>query len=68
MTEDTLQYPKHIAKEIGLCVNEINALKNKGCPFYGNKTCVRWVRAFLAKTTGADSLTGIEIEPQRRAA
>lgn len=57
MSDDaTLQYPAKIAKEVGLSTNEINALKRVGCPFFGRKTCVRWVRAFLDRSTGAESL------------
>lgn len=56
MSDDTLQYPAHITEEIGLGVNEINALKQQGCPFYGRKTSVRIVRAFLHRTMGAESL------------
>ena len=53
-TDDhTLLYPKFIARKVGLCANEINALKLQGCPFYGRKTCVAWVRAYLAELSGA---------------
>lgn len=52
MSDETLRYPKEIAKEIGLGVNEVNALKRLGCPFYGRKTCVKWVRTWLAQQAG----------------
>lgn len=52
----TLEYPGKIAGRIGLGVNEVNNLKRLGCPFYGRKTCVKWVRAWLAKHTGAENL------------
>jgi hypothetical protein len=55
-TDETLRYPVEIAAEIGLNLNEINKLKDKGCPFYGKKTSVRIVRAFLYRTMGAESL------------
>jgi len=65
MSEHTLQFPKFIADEIGLSVNEINALRGHGCPFYGRKTCVAWVRAFLNRATGAESLLSPPEHPQR---
>jgi hypothetical protein len=58
MSDETLAYPVYIAAEIGLTTNEINALKKNGCPFYGRKTCVRWVRAFLERQTGAEFWLG----------
>lgn len=64
MNEDTLQYPKFIAKEIGLGVNEVNALKGQGCPFYGRKTSIRIVRAFLHRLMGAESLLAPNEHPQ----
>jgi hypothetical protein len=54
--DETLRYPTEMTGEIGLNVNEINSLKKKGCPFYGKKTSVKWVRLFLEKITGADAL------------
>lgn len=51
MSEETLQYPVHIAEEIGLHPNEINAFKGRGCRFLGKKTCVRWVREYLRDVT-----------------
>lgn len=50
---DTLQFPQELAPVIGLSKNEIAFLKRRGCPFYGRKTTVRWVREFLAKEAGA---------------
>jgi hypothetical protein len=57
--DETLRYPTEIAAEIGLNVNEVNGLKKKGCPFYGKKTSVRIVRAFLYRTMGAESLLAL---------
>ena len=50
---ETLRFPAEISDIIGLSANEINFLKKKGCPFYGRKTSVKWVRKFLAKVAGA---------------
>lgn len=52
MDDETLQFPAKIAEKIGLATNEINAMKRLGCPFYGRKTCVAWVRAWLAQQAG----------------
>lgn len=51
MSDQTLQFPKAIAEEIGLHENEINSFKGKGCRFYGKKTCVAWVREYLCDIT-----------------
>lgn len=51
MSDETLQYPAKIAEEIGLAKNEINALKRKGCRYYGRKTCITWVREYLDRAT-----------------
>jgi hypothetical protein len=54
---DTLYFPREILNDIGLSINELTYLKTKGCPFYGRKTTIRWVRIFLAKEAGLlDSL------------
>ncbi len=50
---EKLHYPAEIVDVIGLSKNEINFLKTKGCPFFGRKTTVRWVREFIAKEAGA---------------
>lgn len=49
--DDTLMYPSQMTVRIGLSVNEINALKRKGCKFYGMKTTVNWVRRHLNEST-----------------
>ena len=41
MSDETLQYPAKIAKEVGIGVNQLNDLKKKGCRFYGRKTCLK---------------------------
>lgn len=64
-TDETLRFPVEICAEIGLNVNELNLLKDKGCPFYGKKTSVRIVRAFLYRTMGAESLLAPPGHPQR---
>ena len=48
----TLHFPVELVEIIGLSKNEIAFLKKKGCPFHGRKTCVAWVRDFLAKSAG----------------
>lgn len=50
---DKLFFPCDLVESVGLSKNEIAYLKRKGCPFYGRKTSLRWVREFLAKETGA---------------
>jgi hypothetical protein len=50
---DKLFFPCDLAESVGLSKNEISFLKRKGCPFFGRKTTLRWVREFLAKETGA---------------
>lgn len=50
---DKLFFPCDLAESVGLSKNEISFLKRKGCPFFGRKTTLRWVREFLAKQTGA---------------
>ena len=53
---DTLYYPKDIVGEIGMSKQRIAFLKNKGCLFYGRKTCIRWVREHItAEALGAVS-------------
>jgi hypothetical protein len=54
--DQTLNFPAHIAEQIGLSVNEISWLRKRGCPFHGRKTSVRWVRLYLDKISGADAL------------
>jgi len=45
--QERLAFPCDLAPVIGLSKNEIAFLKRKGCPFYGRKTTVRWVREAL---------------------
>ena len=59
LDEDVLAFPAEMAKHIGLATNQIAFLKKRGCPFYGRKTTIRWVRAFLAHESGANLLPGI---------
>ena len=56
--DDTLVFPCDITERIGMSKNEINALKSKGCPFFGKKTTVNIVRSFVFRTMGAESLLG----------
>ena len=53
---DKLAFPCDLADVIGLSKNEIAFLKRKGCPFFGRKTTVRWVRDFIAHQAGAPRL------------
>lgn len=50
---EKLYYPTQITEVIGLSKNEIAFMKRRGCPFFGKKTTVRWVREFIAKEAGA---------------
>lgn len=50
-----LHFPVELVDTIGLSKNEIAFLKKRGCPFHGKKTCVAWVRDFLAKAAGGPS-------------
>ena len=60
---DTLYFPIEILNDIGLSINEMTYIKQKGCPFYGRKTTIRWVRLFLAKSVGLiDSLHSSYLE------
>ena len=59
-----LHFPVELVDEIGLSKNEIAFLKKRGCPFHGKKTCVAWVRHFLAKAAGAPSPLHPEHHPQ----
>jgi hypothetical protein len=49
---DRLEFPSVIAPIVGLSTNEITFLKKRGCPFYGRKTSVRWVRDFVSRRRG----------------
>jgi hypothetical protein len=55
-----LHFPVELVDVIGLSKNEIAFLKKRGCPFHGKKTCVAWVRDFLAKAAGGPSPLQIE--------
>ena len=48
-----MEFPEAIADDIGFRKEYINNLKRKGCPFVGRKTCILWVREFLAREAGA---------------
>jgi len=59
---DTLCYPVDLVESVGLSRNEIGFLKRKGCPFYGKKTTLRWVRDFIAREAGAQPAPIIDRE------
>lgn len=44
---DRLEFPSVLAPYIGLQTTQIAFMKRKGCPFYGRKTTLRWVRDFI---------------------
>jgi hypothetical protein len=50
---DRLEWLKNLAPHIELQAEQVAFLKKKGCPFYGRKTPLRWVRSFLAREAGA---------------
>jgi hypothetical protein len=50
---ERLEFPSAIAPIVGLSANDITFLKKRGCPFYGRKTTVRWVRDFVSRRAGA---------------
>lgn len=60
MNEDTLFFPVELQHVVGLSANEINALKFKGCRFYGRKTKIRWINEFLDRVT-AEEESGSEL-------
>jgi len=66
---DRLYFPSEMCSVIGLSKNEIAFMKRQGCPFYGRKTTIRWVRAFIAAKAGAEeSPYSSRLErPQRKA-
>ncbi len=49
---DKLFFPAEIAHFIGMSGPEIDASKDHGCPFFGRKTTIRWVRHWLDKKAG----------------
>lgn len=51
INEETLFFPVEIAHAIGLPGTAINAMKSRGCRFYGRKTTIRWVREFIERET-----------------
>ena len=50
---DTLHYPVELVDAVVLNKNQISFLKKRGCPFFGKKTTLRWVRDFIARAAGA---------------
>jgi len=50
---DRLEFPCHLADLVGMSPVDLGALKKLGCPFFGKKTTLRWVRQFLAQEAGA---------------
>jgi hypothetical protein len=52
---DRLEFPKAIAKIIGLRKETINFWKKLGCRFVGRKTTVRWVRDFMTTLSGGEN-------------
>lgn len=52
---DRLEFPQHIAHIIGVRKETLYYWKDKGCPFIGRKTTIRWVRDFMAMVAGVAS-------------
>ena len=50
-----LFYPVELAEHVGLSNREVSALRRRGCAFFGRKTCLAWVREFIARESGARS-------------
>lgn len=63
---DRLYFPSEITEDIGISKNEINALKKIGCPFFGMKTTIRWVRKFIREQAGAAAPRGPAQNGDRR--
>lgn len=53
MDQDRLEFPQELAPHVGLTSREIGFMKKAGCPFYGRKTTLRWVRKFITHQAGA---------------
>ena len=51
--DETLKFPRELTAEVGLCTTEIRAMRQRGCRFYGKKTCLKWVREFIAEQVRA---------------
>jgi len=65
---DRLEFPCHLAELVGMNPTELSALKRRGCPFFGKKTTLRWVRAFLASEAGAkEPAASRSVRPRRLA-
>ena len=66
---DRLNFPSEICSAIGLSKNEIAFMKRQGCPFYGRKTTIRWVRAFIAAKAGVEEslCSSLLVRPQWKA-
>ena len=62
MDPERLYTPGEIAERIGLPQSAISGLRLKGCPFYGRKTTIRWVREFIAKQAGASAAPKESVE------
>lgn len=50
---DRLYFTSEISDDVGISGHGFWLLKRKGCPFYGQKTTIRWVRDFIAREAGA---------------
>lgn len=52
---EKLFYPSQLSPHVGLSGDEVAALRRRGCPFFGRKTCLAWVRDFISRESGAKS-------------
>jgi hypothetical protein len=50
---ERLEFPQVLVPYVGLSNREIAFMKKKGCPFWGRKTTLKWVRQFIAREAGA---------------
>ena len=65
---DRLEFPCHLADLVGMNPVELGALKKLGCPFFGKKTTLRWVRSFLAQMSGAKAVVAARRAEEAEAA
>ncbi len=53
---DILCFPSQLRDAVGISGEGIAYLKKLGCPYFGKRTTLRWVRLFLARESGAAAL------------
>jgi len=65
---DRLEFPRHLSEFVGMSPVDLGGLKKLGCPFFGKKTTLRWVRQFLAQEAGAKAPSSSRSVRPRRSA